>query len=79
MTVTYTYDGKFDDIKLIVGQTGSGKTKFIQKVAKNNIFGEINHIFWLTTIILSEDRVTFISIDIGLFKMHLDCFQKRRK
>ena len=57
MTVTYTYDGKFEDIKLIVGQTGSGKTKFIQEVAKNNIFGEINHIFWLTTIILSEDRV----------------------
>ena len=39
-TVEYTYDAKFEGNILAVGQTGCGKTTFIQKLAKNNLFGE---------------------------------------
>ena len=38
-TVDYTYDVKFEGNILVVGQTGCGKTTFIQKLAKNNLFG----------------------------------------
>ena len=39
MDVSYPYDGKFEGNVLIVGQTGFRKTTFIQKLAKNKMFG----------------------------------------
>ena len=45
MVVNYTYDDKFEDNILVVGQTECGKTTFIQKLAKNKLFGKFNEIF----------------------------------
>ena len=50
MTVEYSYDGKFEGNILIVGQTGCGKATSIQKIAKNNLFGELKEIFWISKI-----------------------------
>ena len=55
-TVEYTYDAKFEGNILAVGQTGCGKTTFIQKLAKNNLFGEQQEIFWLSKISLLVER-----------------------
>ena len=46
-TVEYTYDAKFKGNILVVGQTRCGKTTFIEKLAKNKLFGELKEIFWL--------------------------------
>ena len=57
MAVEYSYDdGKFEGNILLVGQTGCGKTTFIQKIAKNNLFGELKEIFWISKIPLSAER-----------------------
>ena len=42
----YSYDGQFIGNILVVGRTGCGKTTFIEKLAKNKLFGEqIKHVF----------------------------------
>ena len=61
MTVEYSYDGKFEGNILIVGQTGCGKATLIQKIAKNNLFGELKEIFWISKIPLSAKREKNIS------------------
>ena len=61
MTVEYSYDGKFEENILIVGQTGCGKATSIQKIAKNNLFGELKEIFWISKIPLSAKREKNIS------------------
>ena len=61
MTVEYSYDGKFEGNILIVGQTGCGKATSIQKIAKNNLFGELKEIFWISKIPLSAKREKNIS------------------
>ena len=43
--VEYNYDGKFEGNILIVGQIGCRKTTFIQKLAKNNLLGELKVTF----------------------------------
>ena len=55
------YDGKFNENTLIVGQTGCNKTTFIQNLAKNKIFAKLKEIFWLSKIMLSQDREQDIS------------------
>lgn len=53
----YSYDGKFEGNILVVGRTGCGKTTFIQKLGQSKMFGSIIiEVFWLSKIILSEDR-----------------------
>ena len=52
----YSYDEKFEGNVLIVDQTGCGKTTFIQNIAKNNLFGELKEIFWISKIPLSMER-----------------------
>ena len=59
--VNYMYDGKFNENTLIVGQTGCNKTTFIKNLAKNKIFAKLKEIFWLSKIILSQDRQQDIS------------------
>ena len=61
MDVNYMYDSKFNENTLIVGQTGCNKTTFIQNLAKNKIFAKLKEIFWLSKIILSQDREQDIS------------------
>ena len=60
MTVEYSYDGKFEQNILIVGQTGCVKTTF-RKIRKNNSFGELKIIVWLSKICLSPEREKNIS------------------
>ena len=36
-----TFDRKFEDNMLVVGKTGRGKTYFAQRIAVNNLFGEL--------------------------------------
>ena len=55
------YDSKFNENTLIVGQTGCNKTTFIQNLAKNKIFAKLKEIFWLSKIMLSQDREQDIS------------------
>ena len=50
------YDGKFNENILIVGQTGCNKTTFTQNLAKNKMFAKLKEIFWLSKIMLSQDR-----------------------
>ena len=53
----YTYDGMFEGNLLIVGRTGCGKTTFIQKLARNKMFGnDIVNVFWVSKIFLSPER-----------------------
>ena len=48
MTIEYSYDGKFEENILIVGRPGCGKTTFFQNIAKNNLFGELKKLFWMS-------------------------------
>ena len=40
----YKYDGKFSGNILVVGQTGCGKTTFVQKLAINNMLGNLKEV-----------------------------------
>lgn len=51
----YSYNGRFDG-NILAGRTGCGKTTFVQKLAKNNLFGDIKHIFWVSKIDPSKER-----------------------
>ena len=69
MAVNYAYDGKFEGNILIAGQTGCGKTTFIQKLAKNKMFGSLKEIFWISKIPLFGEREKNIS---SCFQQHED-------
>ena len=57
MEKEYTYDGQFDGNILVVGRTGCGKTTFIERLGKSKLFGsQINDVFWVSKIVLSEER-----------------------
>ena len=57
---------KFEGNILIIGQTGCGEATFIQNLAKSNLFGELNKIFWTSKIPLLSETVKNTSA----------CFQK---
>ena len=90
MDYEYTYDGKFDGDILIVGQIGCGKTTFIQTLAKNNMFGELKEIHWITKVPLSDQRERNIKLcfnkhvdfkypqTVGEFNMNLTFFQRQK-
>ena len=50
------YDGQFKGNILVLGRTDSGKTYFIQQLALNGIFGNLEKTFWVSGIILSDTR-----------------------
>ena len=91
MAVNYSYDSKFEGNILIVGQTGCGKTTFMQNLAKNNLFAELNKIFWISKIPPSSEREKNIStwfqkyVDfnypqtIDELNIHLKFFQRKRQ
>ena len=58
---SYKYDGAFSDNILIVGQTGCGKTTFVQNLARNKMFGNLNSLDWISKIKLSKSREIDIS------------------
>ena len=37
-----------------VGRTGCGKATFVQNLGKNNLFGDIKEVYWISTIGLSK-------------------------
>ena len=54
--IKYTFDGKFETNILIVGRTGCGKTTFVQSLGKNELFGDISTVIWISKISLSQER-----------------------
>ena len=54
--VNYTYNQKFEGKILIVGRNGCGKTTFVQNLGKNNLFGDIKEVYWISKIELSKER-----------------------
>lgn len=54
--IEYTYDQKFEGNILIVGRTACGKTTFVQSLGKNNLFGDISEVYWISKIVLSNER-----------------------
>ena len=57
----YSYNGQFIGNILVVGRTGCGKTTFIEKLARNKLFGvQIKHVFWVSKIVLSPEREEII-------------------
>ena len=88
--VDYMYNRRFQEIILIIGQTGFGKKTFVQNLAKNDLFGEIKEIFWISKISLSSERKDNIQAcfkehvelkypnNIEDFNIYLDFFQRKR-
>ena len=54
--MNYTYVVKFEGNILVVGRTGCGKTTFVQNLVKNQIFGDIKEVLWISKISLSTER-----------------------
>ena len=48
--IKYTFDGKFEENKMIVGRTKYGKTTFVQNLGKNKLFGDTSTVFWISKI-----------------------------
>ena len=67
------YDGQFRGNILVLGRTDSGKTHFIQQLALNGIFGNLEKTFWVSGIVLSDTRKAQIqscfSNDIEFFEV----------
>ena len=72
----YVYDGKFSGNILIVGRTGCGKTAFVQKLAINRFFGELNAAEWVSFIKLDKAREAEIQ---SCFECELDFYYPRNK
>ena len=54
--IEYTFDGKFEGNILIVGRTGCRKTTFVQNLGKNELFGDLSTLFWISKISFSEEQ-----------------------
>ena len=74
--MTYVYDGKFSGNILVVGRTGCGKTAFVQKLAINRFFGELNAAEWVSFIKLDKAREAEIQ---SYFECELDFYYPRNK
>ena len=57
----YSYDGQFIGNILVVGRTGCGKTTFIEKPARNKLFGgEIIDVFGLQKLFYNPKEKTLL-------------------
>ena len=65
--IKYSYDRTFSGNILIVGRTGCGKTTFVQNLAKNQLFGDIKEVFWISKLELPTGRENNIT----------DCFENQ--
>ena len=74
--MTYVYDSKFSVNILVVGRIGCGKTAFVQKLAVNKFFGELNKAEWVSSIKLDEQREAEIQ---SCFECELDFYYPRNK
>ena len=74
--MSYVYDGKFSGNILVVGRTGCGKTAFVQKLAINRFFGELNAAEWVSFIKLDKANEAEIQ---SCFECELDFYYPRNK
>ena len=74
--MTYVYDGRFSGNILVVGRTGCGKTAFVQKLAVNKFFGDIDKAEWVSFIKLDKPREGEIQ---SCFDTELDFHYPRNK
>ena len=74
--MSYVYDKKFSGNILVVGRTGCGKTAFVQKLAINRFFGELNAAEWVSIIKLDKAREAEIQ---SCFECELDFYYPRNK
>ena len=74
--MSYVCDGKFSVNMLVVGRTGCGKTAFVQKLAINRFFGELNASEWVSFIKLDKAREAEIQ---SCFECELDFYYPRNK
>ena len=70
--IEYSYDGKFEGNILVVGRTGCGKTTFVQNLGKNNLFGEIHEVYWISKINLSDERKDSIRDSFSNQEVHFN-------
>ena len=68
----HTYDGKFEGNILLVGRTACGKTTFVQNLGKNNLFRDISEVYWVTKIVLSEEREDAIRNSFNSQEVHFN-------
>ena len=74
--MTYVYDRKFSGKILVVGRTGCRKTAFIQKLAINKFFGQLNKAEWVSFIKLDKQKEAEIQ---SCFECELDFYYPRNK
>ena len=74
--MSYVYDRKLSGNILVVGRTGCGKTAFVQKLAINRFFGELNAAEWVSFIKLDKAREAEIQ---SYFECELDFYYPRNK
>ena len=66
--MNYMYGAKFEGNILVVGRTGYGKTTFIQNLEKNQMFGDIKEVLWISKIsfLLKERIILEIVLQISM-------------
>ena len=86
----YVYEAKFEGNISIAGQKGCVETTFVQSLAKNNMFGNMKEVYWLSKISLIKDREENINdcfdVEVNFkyqnnseeFDNLLDFFQRRK-
>ena len=52
--IKQTYDGKFQGNILVVDKQHAKKTTFVQILGKNNLFGDISEVYWISKIPFSN-------------------------
>lgn len=52
----YMYNAKFEGNIVVAGRTGCGKTTFVQNLGKNEMFGDIKDVLWISKTTLSAER-----------------------
>ena len=71
--IEYDYEGKFEGNILVVGRTGCGKSTFVQNLGKNNLFGYIFEVYWISKITLSREREDAIRDSFSNQEVHFSC------
>ena len=56
--MNYRYDAKFEGNILVMERTGCSKTTFVQNLGKNQMFGDIKEVLWISkTSLLLKERI----------------------
>ena len=56
--MNYRYDAKFEGNIFAMERTGCSKTTFVQNLGKNQMFGDIKEVLWISkTSLLLKERI----------------------